>query len=375
MPGVSATTWPWWAAGCVGAATAYELGAPGARTVLVRPRPTRAGDRRRRRDPLARDGRARRRGVGRALRARGRALRRAAAAARRRHRLGAVRHPQAGDARHRRARVGVGRGARAGAHEISADDARAWCPVLGDVVRACIIRTRRASTGADARRCAPRSTHGVEVRTGASTTSAAPAMSTRDRAGAVVIAGGAWTRASRRAARRALPVGPLRGQIMHLDVPEHDTGAWPIVQPVYGHYMVPWADAHVAVGATVEDAGFATDVTAGGVHEVLRETLRVMPGLAPATLREVRVGLRPCERRRHADHRRGCPADNVFVAPATARTACCSAGHGASSPTSCSATAPRLDLAPFSPAALRLTRSDRLPAVASAHRSERGRGQ
>jgi D-amino-acid dehydrogenase len=57
--------------------------------------------------------------------------------------------------------------------------------------------------------------------------------------------------------------------------------------------MVPWADARVAVGATVEDAGFATDVTAGGVHEVLRETLRVMPGLAPATLREVRVGLRP----------------------------------------------------------------------------------
>jgi D-amino-acid dehydrogenase len=57
--------------------------------------------------------------------------------------------------------------------------------------------------------------------------------------------------------------------------------------------MVPWADARVAVGATVEDAGFASDVTAGGVHEVLRETLRVMPGLAPARLREVRVGLRP----------------------------------------------------------------------------------
>jgi len=42
------------------------------------------------------------------------------------------------------------------------------------------------------------------------------------------------------------------------------------VQPVYGYYMVPWADARVAVGATVEDAGFAADVTAGGVHDVLR---------------------------------------------------------------------------------------------------------
>jgi D-amino-acid dehydrogenase len=54
-----------------------------------------------------------------------------------------------------------------------------------------------------------------------------------------------------------------------------------------------WADARVAVGATVEDAGFAAEVTAGGVHDVLRETLRVLPGLASATLREVRVRLRP----------------------------------------------------------------------------------
>ena len=65
------------------------------------------------------------------------------------------------------------------------------------------------------------------------------------------------------------------------------------MQPVFGYYLVPWADARVAVGATVEEAGFAADVTAGGVHEVLRETLRVLPGLATATLREIRVGLRP----------------------------------------------------------------------------------
>ena len=68
-----------------------------------------------------------------------------------------------------------------------------------------------------------------------------------------------------------------------MGVAGHDTGAWPIVQPVYGYYMVPWADHRVAVGATVEDVGFAADVTAGGVHDVLRETLRVMPGLAGAT--------------------------------------------------------------------------------------------
>jgi len=90
-----------------------------------------------------------------------------------------------------------------------------------------------------------------------------------------------------------LLVGPLRGQIAYLLVPEHDTARWPIVQQVYGHYMVPWDDRRVAVGATVEDAGFAPDVTARGLLEITREALRVMPGLAGATLREVRVGLRP----------------------------------------------------------------------------------
>ena len=92
------------------------------------------------------------------------------------------------------------------------------------------------------------------------------------------------------------------------------------MQQVYGHYMVPWADHRVAVGATVEDAGFSDDVTAGGVNEIMREALRVMPGLASATLGEVRVGLRPTS---VDDSPLLGPLpgiDNVFVAT----------GHGAS---------------------------------------------
>ena len=91
------------------------------------------------------------------------------------------------------------------------------------------------------------------------------------------------------------------------------------MQPVFGYYMVPWADARVAVGATVEDAGFDPAVTAGGVHEVLRETLRVMPGLATATLREVRVGLRPSSVDDTPIIGRAPGHDNVIVAT----------GHGA----------------------------------------------
>lgn len=177
-----------------------------------------------------------------------------------------------------------------GAAEISADEARAMVPVLGEVVR---VLHHPAAARVDGRllcaalRRAAVAESGVEVREeSVDDVRALPAD-------AVVIAGGAWTARVAEQLGVELPVGPVRGQIIHMGVDGHDTGAWPIVQPVYGYYMVPWADRRVAVGATVEDAGFATDVTAGGVYDVLRETLRVMPGLADATLGEVRVGLRP----------------------------------------------------------------------------------
>ena len=194
-----------------------------------------------------------------------------------------------------------------GASEISPDEARAMVPVLGTVVRALhhpgAARVDGRMMCAALARAAEK--HGVdvrigsvdEVRGGARAGAHAGAGVVVDGAfvdaDAVVIAGGAWTRRLGAQLGVQLPVGPLRGQIAHLMVPEHDTARWPIVQQVYGHYMVPWDDNRVAVGATVEDAGFHADVTAGGVHEIMREALRVMPGLAGATLREVRVGLRP----------------------------------------------------------------------------------
>ena len=175
-----------------------------------------------------------------------------------------------------------------GARGITPEEAASMVPVLGTVVRALHHpdgarvdgRLLCAAVRTAAEEC------GVEVRD-----ESVEDVRALD-AHAIVIAGGAWTPRVGEQLGVALPVGPMRGQIIHLDV-DHDTATWPIVQPVFGYYLVPWADAHVAVGATVEDVGFAVEVTASGVYEVLRETLRVMPGLASARLREVRVGLRP----------------------------------------------------------------------------------
>ena len=77
-----------------------------------------------------------------------------------------------------------------------------------------------------------------------------------------------------------LPVGPTKGQIVHLGVDE-TSGEWPIVQPLLSHYLVPWPGGRVACGGTFESgAGFSTTVTAAGLHELLRECLVVAPGLA-----------------------------------------------------------------------------------------------
>ena len=176
-----------------------------------------------------------------------------------------------------------------GGREISPDDARRMVPVLGPVVRALHHPAAARIDGREVCRVLRNAAEkaGVEIRD-----ERVEDPATID-AESVVIAGGAWSGLIAEALGVALPVVPLRGQILHLGTGELDTAPWPIVQPVFGYYMVPWEDARVAIGATVEDVGFTPAVTAGGVYEVLRESLRVMPGLASATLREVRVGLRP----------------------------------------------------------------------------------
>jgi len=112
--------------------------------------------------------------------------------------------------------------------------------------------------------------------------------------GAVVLAGGAWTARLAADLGVPVPVDPVKGQIVHLHLPGADSARWPILQPVLSYYLVAWPGGRVACGGTFEaGAGFDLRPTAAGVAELLRECLINAPGLAGATLREVRVGLRP----------------------------------------------------------------------------------
>lgn len=114
---------------------------------------------------------------------------------------------------------------------------------------------------------------------------------------AVIVAAGAWSRVLGEQVGVELAVTPQRGQIAHLSLPRVHTGSWPIVLGFGTDYLLTFPEDRVVVGATREsDAGYDHRVTALGVQRILGDALRVAPGLANASLLEVRVGFRPLSR-------------------------------------------------------------------------------
>ncbi len=113
------------------------------------------------------------------------------------------------------------------------------------------------------------------------------------RAAAVILATGAWSAQAQWLPDSARPpVRPVKGQILEL---RSRDGVAPCRRIVSSErvYLVPRPDGRLIVGATVEEQGFDTAVTAGGVHELLREAYRLLPEVAEMELVEATAGLRP----------------------------------------------------------------------------------
>ena len=58
-------------------------------------------------------------------------------------------------------------------------------------------------------------------------------------------------------------------------------------------YLVPRGDGRYVLGATMEEQGFDTSPTAGGVFELLRDAIELVPGVSELAIEEVAAGLRP----------------------------------------------------------------------------------
>ncbi|MFK0098464.1 glycine oxidase ThiO [Streptomyces sp. NPDC091040] len=117
-------------------------------------------------------------------------------------------------------------------------------------------------------------------------------------AGQVVLAGGSLSGRLAGVPAPALPpVRPVKGQVLRLTVP-------PAYAPFLSRtvravvrgsqvYLVPRENGELVIGATTEEMGWDTTVTAGGVYELLRDAHELVPGITELPLTETRAGLRP----------------------------------------------------------------------------------
>ncbi|MCO5967129.1 glycine oxidase ThiO [Actinoallomurus soli] len=111
----------------------------------------------------------------------------------------------------------------------------------------------------------------------------------------VVLAAGPWSHELKGLPPDAVPpVRPVKGQVVRLRGPFPLLGGT-VRGLVRGSsvYLVPRADGELVVGATQEEMGYDTTVTAGGVWELLRDAHELVPGVTELAFAEVIAGLRP----------------------------------------------------------------------------------
>jgi len=109
----------------------------------------------------------------------------------------------------------------------------------------------------------------------------------------VVVAAGAWTaRLEGLPAAAHVPLRPVKGQLLRLRDRE-GPGLIERIVRFDGGYLVPRGDGRYVLGATMEERGFDTSVTAGGLYGLLRDAAELVPGVHELIVEEMLAGLRP----------------------------------------------------------------------------------
>ena len=154
-------------------------------------------------------------------------------------------------------------------------------------------------------------------------------------AGAVLVAAGAWSSAGGLGAECGAPaVRPVKGQLLELRVRRGQSRPARRIIRTPRCYVVTRGQSEdgtrVVIGATVEELGFDTAVTAGAVFRLLEAAWEVLPEVGELELVSARAGLRPCTPDNAPAIGRGEPEgllwatghhrNGVLLAPLTART-------------------------------------------------------
>ena len=103
----------------------------------------------------------------------------------------------------------------------------------------------------------------------------------------VVVAAGCWS-----GALAGVPVRPVKGQILHCTTRGPDRLCERLVRTPRC-YVVDRGDGRVVIGATMEERGFDTDVTAEGVFRLLEAAREALPDVEELRFDGAAAGLRP----------------------------------------------------------------------------------
>jgi glycine oxidase len=106
----------------------------------------------------------------------------------------------------------------------------------------------------------------------------------------VVLAAGAWSGGIDGILPRP-PVAPQKGQIFALD--QTRVGLRHVLLTPGDPYFVPRSDGRLVIGATREEAGWDSSLTAGGIAWLLNRAMRVVPSLSGCPILEMWTGFRP----------------------------------------------------------------------------------
>ncbi len=117
-----------------------------------------------------------------------------------------------------------------------------------------------------------------------------------EEAATITIAAGAWS-SKIGGLHAAIPVRPVRGQMLGLRMTPHST----LQQPVRttNVYIVPKDDGRLLVGATAEEVSFDQRVIAGPIMELLHRAWELVPAIYELEIEEILASFRPATR----DHR------------------------------------------------------------------------
>ncbi len=117
----------------------------------------------------------------------------------------------------------------------------------------------------------------------------------------IILAAGCWSAQIEGLPDAILPpVRPVKGQMLALQM-EAGITIKNVIRTVRARYptsvyLVPRTDGRLIVGATSEEMGFDTRLTAGGIFELLRGAWEAVPGIYELPLLETWTGLRPGSR-------------------------------------------------------------------------------